>query len=56
MAIQKNVTAVDMKTVLNYGEQPDGRIMKKTKTYGDVRTDVTDEAFMVQTEELTETE
>lgn len=46
MAIQKNVTAVDMKTVLNYGEQSDGKIMKKTKTYGDIKTDVTDEAFM----------
>lgn len=31
MAIQKNVTAVDMKTVLNYGEQPDGRIMKRPR-------------------------
>ena len=45
MAIEKTVRAVDMKTILNFGEEG-GKIVKKTKTYGDLRTDVTDEAFM----------
>lgn len=45
MAIEKNITSVDMKTTLNYGEV-DGRIVKKTKTYGGIKADVTDEAFM----------
>lgn len=45
MAIEKVIEAVDMKTTLNFGEVG-GKIVKKTKTYGDLRTDVTDEAFV----------
>ena len=45
MAIEKQITGVDMKTTLNYGDNGEGKIVKKTKTYGDVREDVTDEAF-----------
>lgn len=51
MAIEKTVRAVDMKTILNFGEEG-GKIVKKTKTYGDLKTDVTDEAFVSTAEAI----
>ncbi|WP_195269374.1 hypothetical protein [Eubacterium sp. 1001713B170207_170306_E7] len=51
MAVKKVIRAVDMKTILNFGEEG-GRIVKKTKTYGDLRTDVTDEAFVTTAEAI----
>lgn len=51
MAIEKVVRAVDMKTTMNFGEVF-GKIVKKTKSYGDLRTDVTDEAFLATAEAI----
>lgn len=43
--IQKSVESVGMKITVNYGER-DGKIVKGSKTYGDVKADVTNEAFL----------
>lgn len=43
--IEKNVESVGMKITVNYGEV-NGKIVKGSKTYGDVKTEVTDEAFV----------
>lgn len=43
--IQKSVESVGMKITVNYGER-DGKIVKGCKTYGDVKTSVTDDAFL----------
>ena len=51
MAIEKTVESVGMKITVNHGEVG-GKIVKKTKTYGDLRTDVTDEAFVSTAEAI----
>lgn len=43
--IEKTVESVGMKITVNYGEK-DGKIVKGSKTYGDVKKEVTDEAFV----------
>lgn len=45
MAVEKNIESIGMKIISNFGEIL-GKIVKKTKTYGDIRKDVTDAAFM----------
>lgn len=45
MAIEKNIESTGMKIVSNHGEV-DGKIKKSSKTYGDVKHDVTDDAFV----------
>lgn len=42
MAVEKFTKSVAMKVVSNYGEIH-GKIVKKTKTYGDIKPDVTSE-------------
>lgn len=44
MAVVKYTKAVALKVASNYGEQK-GKIVKKTKTYGDVKPAATDEAL-----------
>ena len=43
--IEKNVESVGMKITVNHGEVA-GKIVKSSKTYGDVKENVTDEAFV----------
>lgn len=43
--IEKTVESVGMKITVNYGEK-DGKIVKGNKTYGDIKKEVTDEAFV----------
>ena len=43
--IQKSVESVGMKITVNHGEV-DGKIVKTSKTYGDIKEVVTDEAFL----------
>lgn len=38
MAVQSDVKSIGLKIVSNYGEQ-NGKIVKKSKTYGDVKKD-----------------
>ena len=45
MAIEKSVESVGMKVTVNHGEK-EGKIVKSSKTYGDVDPAVTDEAFV----------
>lgn len=42
MAIEAEVKGIGLKIVSNYGEQ-NGKVVKKTRTYGDVRTDATND-------------
>ncbi|CAK7072428.1 MAG: hypothetical protein EUB_03803 [Eubacterium sp.] len=43
--IEKSVESVGMKITVNHGER-EGKIIKSSKTYGDVNPAVTDAAFM----------
>ena len=45
MAIENNVESVGMKVTVNHGEVK-GKIVKSSKTYGDVDPEVTDAAFV----------
>ena len=45
MAIEKTVESVGMKITVNHGEVG-GKIVKSSKTYGDVKEGVTDDAFV----------
>ena len=45
MAIEKTVESVGMKITVNHGEVG-GKIVKASKTYGDVKEGVTDAAFV----------
>ena len=45
MAIEKTVESVGMKITVNHGEVG-GKIVKTSKTYGDVKEGVTDDAFV----------
>lgn len=45
MAVEKIVESVGMKIISNHGEI-DGKIKKTSKTYGEVKLDVSDDAFM----------
>lgn len=51
MAATKEILKKDMKTTLNYGEI-EGKLFKKSKTYGDVRHDVTSDAFLATAEAI----
>ena len=42
MAIEKNIESVGMKVTVNHGEK-EGKIVKSSKTYGDVDPAVTNE-------------
>ena len=44
MAVTANVKSVGLKIVSNYGEQ-NGKIVKRSKTYGDVKSDATNESI-----------
>ena len=52
MAVEKTIRAVDMKTTLNFGEMG-GKIVKSSKTYGDVKEGVTDDAFVATAKAIT---
>lgn len=44
MAVTANVKSIGLKIVSNYGEK-DSKIVKKTKTYNDVKSDATNEGI-----------
>lgn len=44
MAVTANIKSVGLKIVSNYGEQ-DGKIVKKSKTYSDVKSDASNESI-----------
>ena len=44
MAVTANVKSVGLKIVSNYGEQ-NGKIVKRSKTYCDVKSDATNESI-----------
>lgn len=44
MAVTVNVKSVGLKIVSNYGEE-NGKIVKKSKTYSDVKSDATNESI-----------
>ena len=50
--IQKSVESVGMKITVNHGEV-DGKIVKTSKTYGDIKEGVTDEAFLATAAAIT---
>lgn len=52
MAIEKTVESVGMKITVNHGEVG-GKIVKTSKTYGDVKEDVTDDAFVATVKAIT---
>lgn len=52
MAIEKTVESVGMKITVNHGEVG-GKIVKSSKTYGDVKEDVTDDAFVATVKAIT---
>lgn len=49
--IQKTIESVGMKITVNHGEV-DGKIVKSSKTYSDLKVDVTDEAFMASAKSI----
>ena len=52
MAIEKTVESVGMKITVNHGEVG-GKIVKSSKTYGDVKEGVTDDAFVATAKAIT---
>lgn len=44
MAVTANIKSVGLKIVSNYGEQ-NGKIIKKSKTYSDVKSDASNESI-----------
>ena len=52
MAIEKNVESVGMKVTVNHGEVG-GKIVKSSKTYGDIDPAVTDAAFVATAKAIT---
>ncbi len=44
-SIQKNTESIGMKITVNHGEK-EGKIVKSSKTYGDIKESVTDGAFV----------
>lgn len=52
MAIEKTVESVGMKITVNHGEVG-GKIVKSSKTYGDVKDGVTDDAFVATAKAIT---
>ena len=44
MAVTANIKSVGLKIVSNYGEQ-NGKIVKKSKTYSDVKSDASNESI-----------
>ena len=52
MAIEKTVESVGMKITVNHGEVG-GKIVKASKTYGDVKEGVTDAAFVATAKAIT---
>ena len=52
MAIEKNVESVGMKVTVNHGER-EGKIVKSSKTYGDIDPAVTDAAFVATAKAIT---
>ena len=50
--IQKNTESVGMKITVNHGEE-NGKIVKSSKTYGDIKENITDEAFMATAKAIT---
>ena len=52
MAIEKTVESVGMKITVNHGEVG-GKIVKASKTYGDVKEGVTDAAFVATAKVIT---
>ena len=50
--IEKNVESVGMKITVNHGER-EGKIVKSSKTYGDIKENVTNEAFVATAKAIT---
>lgn len=50
--IEKNVESVGMKITVNHGER-EGTIVKSSKTYGDIKENVTNEAFVATAKAIT---
>lgn len=53
MAIEKTVESVGMKITVNHGEVG-GKIVKSSKTYGDIKEGVTDAAFVGTVKAITD--